>query len=120
MLQLSARYFDFDSRIGFRVLQIQFEDVYSWIRGAFPVVVSAPVLVMVPLPVRPMHWNFEEVQSWRVSEILRRFLRHLHHFGEVAPQQGPRRRRLLLPPLPPPLAGVQPGWWLSGVGAEHN
>ena len=47
--------FDFDNKIGFRVSQIQFEDVYSWIRGAFLVVASAPVLVTAPPPGGPMH-----------------------------------------------------------------
>lgn len=63
MLPLSARCFDFDNKIGFRVSQIQFGDVYSWIRGAFLVVASARVLVTAPPPVGPMHWIFEQVQS---------------------------------------------------------
>lgn len=55
MLPLSARCFDFDNKIGFRVSQIQFGDVYSWIRGAFLVVASARVLVTAPPPVGPTH-----------------------------------------------------------------
>lgn len=62
MLPLSARHFDFGNKIGFHVSQIQFVDVYSWIREAFLVVASAQVLVKVP-PVRPLYWNFEQEQS---------------------------------------------------------
>ena len=57
----SGSYFDFDNKTGFRVSQIQFGDAYSWIRGAFLVVASAPVLVKVPPPVG--HWNFDQAQS---------------------------------------------------------
>lgn len=63
MLPLSGRYFDFGNKIGSRVSQIQFGGVYSWIRGAFLVVASAPALVMAPPPGGPMHWNFERAQS---------------------------------------------------------